>query len=35
MKVIDLPGGPINHHWTKNVVANADGSKLYVTVGSN
>jgi len=34
-KVVDLPGGPLNHHWTKNVVANADGSKLYVSVGSN
>jgi glucose/arabinose dehydrogenase len=34
-KVLDLPAGPINYHWTKNVVANADGSKLYVTVGSN
>jgi glucose/arabinose dehydrogenase len=34
-KVIDLPGGPINHHWTKNVIASPDGSKLYVTVGSN
>jgi glucose/arabinose dehydrogenase len=34
-KVADLPGGPLNHHWTKNVIANADGSKLYVTVGSN
>ena len=34
-KVVDLPAGPINHHWTKNVVANADGSKLYVSVGSN
>jgi glucose/arabinose dehydrogenase len=34
-KVVDLPGGPINHHWTKNVIANADGSRLYVTVGSN
>ena len=34
-KVADLPGGPINHHWTKNVVASADGSKLYVAVGSN
>jgi glucose/arabinose dehydrogenase len=34
-KVIDLPGGTLNHHWTKNVIANADGSKLYVTVGSN
>lgn len=34
-KIVDLPGGPINHHWTKNVIANADGNKLYVTVGSN
>ena len=34
-KVADLPGGPINHHWTKNLVASADGSKLYVAVGSN
>src|SRR3954471_15923177 len=34
-KVIDLPGGPINHHWTKNVIAAPDGSRLYVTVGSN
>ncbi|MES2547513.1 MAG: sorbosone dehydrogenase family protein [Pseudomonadota bacterium] len=33
-KIIDLPSG-INHHWTKNIIANADGSKLYVTVGSN
>ncbi len=35
IKVADLPAGPINHHWTKNIVASADGSKLYVTVGSN
>ena len=34
-KVADLPAGPINHHWTKNVIASPDGSKLYVTVGSN
>ncbi|HYV96266.1 MAG TPA: sorbosone dehydrogenase family protein [Gemmatimonadaceae bacterium] len=33
-KLIDLPAG-LNHHWTKNVIASADGSKLYVTVGSN
>jgi glucose/arabinose dehydrogenase len=33
--VFDLPGPPINHHWTKNVVASPDGSKLYATVGSN
>ncbi|MFN7164132.1 MAG: PQQ-dependent sugar dehydrogenase [Hyphomonas sp.] len=30
-----LPGGPINHHWTKNIVASADGSKIYAAVGSN
>lgn len=35
VKVVDLPGGPINHHWTKNIIANPDGTKLYVTVGSN
>jgi glucose/arabinose dehydrogenase len=34
-KVVDLPGGPINHHWTKNVIAGPDGTRLYVTVGSN
>lgn len=34
-KVLDLPAGPINHHWTKNLVAAPDGRKLYVTVGSN
>jgi glucose/arabinose dehydrogenase len=33
--VADLPGGPLNHHWTKNVIASPDGSTLYVTVGSN
>ncbi|MDD0996528.1 sorbosone dehydrogenase family protein [Pseudomonas sp. TNT2022 ID1044] len=35
IKVVDLPGGTLNHHWTKNVIASQDGSKLYVTVGSN
>lgn len=33
--VTDLPGGERNHHWTKNIIATADGSKLYATVGSN
>jgi glucose/arabinose dehydrogenase len=33
-KVVDLPAGPINHHWTKNVIAGRDGL-LYVAVGSN
>lgn len=34
-RVAELPAGPLNHHWTKNVIASADGAKLYVTVGSN
>ena len=34
-RVFGLPGPPINHHWTKNLVASPDGSKLYATVGSN
>ncbi len=33
--VVDLPAGTINHHWTKNVIASADGKTLYATVGSN
>jgi glucose/arabinose dehydrogenase len=33
--VTDLPGGPLNHHWTKNIIASRDGRKLYATVGSN
>ena len=35
VKVTDLPAGPRNHHWTKNILASRDGSKLYATVGSN
>jgi glucose/arabinose dehydrogenase len=34
-KVADLPGGPINHHWTKNILASPDGTTLYATSGSN
>jgi len=34
-RLVDLPAGSINYHWTKNIIASADGSKLYVTVGSN
>ena len=35
VKVADLPAGTINHHWTKNIIASPDGTKLYATVGSN
>jgi len=34
-KLLALPAGSINHHWTKNIIASMDGSKLYVSVGSN
>jgi glucose/arabinose dehydrogenase len=34
VRVLDLPGGPINAHWTRSLLASPDGSKLYVAVGS-
>ena len=34
-KVMDLPAGPIDHHWTKNIIASPDGRMLYIIVGSN
>jgi glucose/arabinose dehydrogenase len=34
-RVVELPAGPINHHWTKNLIASPDATTLYVTVGSN
>jgi len=34
-KVADLPGGELNHHWTKNIIASADGTQLFAAVGSN
>jgi glucose/arabinose dehydrogenase len=30
-----LPGGPIDHHWTKSLTASPDGTRLYAGVGSN
>lgn len=33
-KITDLPAGGYNNHWTRNIVTNKDGSKLYVSVGS-
>ncbi|GEC17550.1 PQQ-dependent sugar dehydrogenase [Nitrobacter winogradskyi] len=32
--ITDLPAG-LNHHWTKDIIASSDGTKLYATVGSN
>ncbi|WP_249781021.1 sorbosone dehydrogenase family protein [Bradyrhizobium sp. dw_78] len=34
-QLTELPGGPIDHHWTKSLVASPDGSLLYVGIGSN
>mgnify|MGYP000081792260 FL=1 len=34
-RITDLPAGPLNHHWTKNVIASPDGATLYVAIGSN
>jgi glucose/arabinose dehydrogenase len=34
-KLAPLPAGPINHHWTKSLIASPDGRHLYATVGSN
>jgi len=34
-RLTDLPGGPINHHWTKNIIASKNGEQIYATVGSN
>jgi len=33
-KILDLPAGGYNNHWTRNLLPNADGKKIYVTVGS-
>jgi glucose/arabinose dehydrogenase len=35
VKLADLPAGTLNHHWTKDLTASPDGTKLYATVGSN
>jgi len=34
VKLLDLPAGGYNHHWTRNILASPDGKKLYVSVGS-
>lgn len=33
-KIVNLPAGGYNNHWTRNIIANADGSKIYISVGS-
>lgn len=33
-KILELPAGGYNNHWTRNLLASKDGSKIYVSVGS-
>lgn len=33
-KIVDLPAGGYNNHWTRNIITNADQSKIYISVGS-
>lgn len=33
-KILNLPAGGYNNHWTRNLIANQDNSKVYVSVGS-
>ncbi|WP_407431442.1 PQQ-dependent sugar dehydrogenase [Arcticibacter sp.] len=33
-KIVELPAGGYNNHWTRNIIANADNSKIYISVGS-
>lgn len=33
-KIVELPAGGYNNHWTRNLIANADGTKIYISVGS-
>ncbi len=33
-KLVDLPAGKHNRHWTRNIIGNAEGNKIYIAVGS-
>lgn len=33
-KIVDLPAGGYNNHWTRNIISNQDNSKIYISVGS-
>ncbi len=34
IKIVNLPAGGYNNHWTRNIIANEAGTKIYLTVGS-
>ena len=33
-KILDLPKGGYNNHWTRNIISSPDKKKIYVSVGS-
>jgi glucose/arabinose dehydrogenase len=33
-KIVELPAGGYNNHWTRNIIANENGTKIYIAVGS-
>lgn len=33
-KLVDLPAGKHNRHWTRNIISNAEGTRIYIAVGS-
>jgi glucose/arabinose dehydrogenase len=33
-EILKLPAGGKNQHWTRNIITNSDGSKIYIGVGS-
>ncbi|HEY3403773.1 MAG TPA: sorbosone dehydrogenase family protein [Ohtaekwangia sp.] len=33
-QILTLPAGKVNRHWTRNIIANAEGTKIYIAVGS-
>ena len=33
-KIVELPAGGYNNHWTRNIVPNSTGTKIYISVGS-
>ncbi|UII23911.1 PQQ-dependent sugar dehydrogenase [Fulvivirga ligni] len=34
-KILDLPSGGYNHHWTRNIILGPDSSKIYISIGSS
>lgn len=33
-QILSLPAGGYNNHWTRNIISNRNGDKIYISVGS-